>query len=350
MINLNSANSSVPNKSWQIGRPWSAFQKAFRPGSFTCRLGCGQTVRVALFMLLLLFLSGCLRGRQPTQEGGGKRTVIQNTGSDTIVNLAQAWAERYVVINPAVSIEVSGGGSGTGIASLINGTAQIANASREMTRGEREKARQNTGKDPVEHLVGYDALAIYVNLENPLRAISLEELAEIYGEKGKAVRWSDLGVHLPNPDRDEIIVVSRQSNSGTYEYFRETVLGKTRDFRLGTIDMHGSKDVVELVSRTPGAIGYSGMGYATDKVRMLSVSKKRGEPAYAPSLQNTQKGIYPIARPLFMYTLGEPEGEIKNYLEWINSSEGQCMVVQSGYISLTTNKAAAPAEQGVDQR
>jgi len=241
-------------------------------------------------------------------------------------------------------VEVSGGGSGTGIASLINGTADIANCSREMTFAERERARQNTGKDPVEHLVGYDALAIFVNLQNPLHEITLEDLAEIYGERGRIERWSDLGVQPPDGKRDKIIIISRQSNSGTYEYFREAVLGKTRDFRLGTIDMHGSKDVVELVARTPGAIGYSGMGYATDRVRMLRIARKHGETAYAPTVPNTQKGIYPVARPLFMYTLGEPEGELRDYLEWIHSPEGQDLVVRSGYVSLSRTGSHAPAQ------
>jgi len=295
-------------------------------------------------LLALLLAAGCLRGRQPGQRGTGQKQVIQNSGSDTMVNLAQAWAEEYVRIKPAVSVEVSGGGSGTGIASLINGTADIANCSREMTFAERERALQNTGKDPVEHLVGYDALAIFVNLQNPLHEITLEDLAEIYGERGRIERWSDLGVQPPDGKRDKIIIISRQSNSGTYEYFREAVLGKTRDFRLGTIDMHGSKDVVELVARTPGAIGYSGMGYATDRVRMLRIARKHGETAYAPTVSNTQKGIYPVARPLFMYTLGEPEGELRDYLEWIHSPEGQDLVVRSGYVSLSRTGSHAPAQ------
>lgn len=300
--------------------------------------------RTLPFLLVLLQLAGCLRGRQPGQEGAGEKQVIQNSGSDTMVNLAQAWAEEYVRIKPAVSVEVSGGGSGTGIASLINGTAHIANCSRKMTTAERERARQNTGKDPVEHLVGYDALAIFVNLQNPLHEIALEELAEIYGEKGRIERWSDLGVQLPDEKWDKIIIINRQSNSGTYEYFREAVLGKTRDFRLGTIDMHGSKDVVELVARTPGAIGYSGMGYATDRVRMLRIARKHGETAFAPTVRNTQNGTYPVARPLFMYTLGEPAGVVKDYLDWAHSPEGQDLVVRSGYVSLSRMGSPTPAQ------
>lgn len=308
----------------------------------TTRIAGGRCL-VLLALVVALTSGGCLRGRQPGPEGAAARAVIQNTGSDTMVNLAQAWAEEYVMINPGVSVEVSGGGSGTGIAALINGTVDIANCSREMTSAERSKAKESSGKDPVENLVGYDALAIYVHKQNPLQEITLEQLAEIYGEKGNLTRWQQLGVAMADPERDEIIVVSRQSNSGTYEYFREAVLGKKRDFRLGTIDMHGSKDVVELVARTPNAIGFSGMGYATETVRMLPVAKKNGEKAYAPTVTNTQKGVYPIARPLFMYTLGEPEGAIKGYLEWIHSPEGQNLVERSGYVSLGGPMAAAPA-------
>jgi len=306
------------------------------------REGAARPVLAVLALLLLaLLFAGCLRGRSSGAAGQGDKTDIQNTGSDTMVNLAQAWAEAYGGINPGVSVEVSGGGSGTGIASLINGTADIANCSRQMTAAEKAQAKANTGKDPVEHLVGYDALAVFVHPDNPLREISLEQLAEIYGEKGGVTHWSDLGVVMPDPKRDEIIVVSRQSNSGTYEYFREAVLGKKRDFRLGTIDMHGSKDVVELVARTPGAIGYSGMGYATSRVRMLHIAQKNGGTAYAPTVQNTQKGSYPIARPLFMYTLGEPQGAILAYLQWIHSPEGQSLVVQTGYVSLAAASGAA---------
>lgn len=287
-------------------------------------------------VLVLIFSCGILVSRCG-EQGGDKSTdvaVIQNTGSDTMVNLAQAWAEEYANIDSTVSVEVSGGGSGTGIAALINGTVDIANCSRKVEPKELEKARQNTGKDPKEFLVGYDALAVYVNKDNPLDEITIEQLAEIYGEKGQITRWLQLGITLPGKASDRIILVSRQSNSGTYHYFREAILGKGRDFRLGTLDLHGSKDVVELIARTPGALGYSGMGYATDEVKMLRVARRPGETAYAPTIENTLKHIYPISRPLFMYTLGEPNEKIQKYLDWIYSPEGQQVVISSGYIPL----------------
>jgi phosphate transport system substrate-binding protein len=275
--------------------------------------------------LLVIVLAGCSRK--------GQKSTIQNSGSDTIVNLAQAWAEEYATVEPSVSVEVSGGGSGTGIAALIAGDVDIANCSRKMEPEEFEQARKNTHKEPKEYLVGFDGLAVYVSKNNPLEEISLEQLAEIYGENGKITKWSQLGVKLP-PEQDDIIRISRQSNSGTFVYFREAVLGKTRDFKMGTRDMHGSKDVVEIVAQTPAAIGYSGMGYATPEVKMLRLAKKTGDKAIAPTPENVLNHTYPIARPLLMYTLGEPTGAVKKYMDWIHSDMGQKIVTQNGYVPL----------------
>jgi phosphate transport system substrate-binding protein len=288
-----------------------------------------------LKMILLACLGGCLLALVPgcSRSKEGAKTVIQNTGSDTMVNLAQAWAEEYAKVDPTISVEVSGGGSGTGIAALIAGTVDIANCSRTFEPQEIEQAKKNTGREPREFKVGFDALAVYVHKNNPMTGITLQQLAEIYGEGGKITQWSQLGIKLAGGD-DEIIRISRQSNSGTYQYFREAVLGKGHDFKLGSRDMHGSKDVVELVSKTPTAIGYSGMGYATAEVKMLPVAKSAGDKAYAPTVENTLSHTYPIARPLYMYTLGEPTGPEKKYMDWIHSEEGQKIVAQSGYVPL----------------
>ena len=263
-----------------------------------------------------------------------EKFVIQNSGSDTMVNLVQAWAEAYATVEPSVSLEVSGGGSGTGIAALINGTVDIANCSRQVKAEEMERAKQNTGKEPQELIVGYDALAVYVHKDNPLDEITIEQLAEIYGEGGTIKKWSEFGIDNSECSNDEIIRISRQSNSGTYFYFREAVLGKKRDYKLGSRDLHGSKDVVELVGTTPCAIGYSGMGYATDHVKMLKVAKKSGAATYEPSVENALSGAYPIARPLYMYSLGVPSAQAKNYLDWILSSAGQGIVGKTGYVPL----------------
>jgi phosphate transport system substrate-binding protein len=287
-----------------------------------------RTATAALLaVVLLLMTSACSRSTQSEKE------VIQNTGSDTMVNLAQAWAEEYAAVDPTISVEVSGGGSGTGIAALIEGNVHIANCSRKVEPQEIEQARKNTGKEPREFMVGYDALAVYVHASNPLQEITLPQLGEIYGEGGKITRWSQLGVKMPEGS-DEIIRISRQSNSGTYHYFREAILGKGRDFKLNSRDMHGSKDAVELVAKTPAAIGYSGMGYATSEVKMLRIARKAGEKSFAPTVDNTLSQTYPIARPLFMYTLGEPAGAVKKYLDWVHSEAGQSIVTRSGYVPL----------------
>ena len=262
------------------------------------------------------------------------RTVIQNKGSDTLVNVAQAWAEEYQNVAPDVAIAVSGGGSGTGIAAMINGTVDIANASRKM-KDKEIKMAQDHGHNPIEHVVGYDALAVYINKNNPMKEFSFSQLKEIFGREGKARNWSDLGVTVPGCKDNEIVVVSRQNNSGTYAYFKKAVLGKKGKYRSGTLDMHGSKDVVDLVEKTPCAIGYSGLAYATDHVDMACVSKD-GDACVNPSIATAVDKSYPIARPLFMYTSGEPEGEIKKYLDWVMSDAGQCIILNKGYAPMKT--------------
>ncbi len=280
----------------------------------------------------LLFLS-CGK-KEDAGQSQSEAQIIQNSGSDTMVNVAQAWAEEYKNAAPNVSVEVSGGGSGTGIAALINGTVDIANCSRQMHADEIARAQQNTGKAPQEFLVGFDALAVYVHKDNPLTEISLQQLADIYGEGATINKWSQLGVTVPGCSNDEIIRVSRQSNSGTYEYFREALLGKSRDFALGSRDMNGSKDVVDLVANTACAIGYSGLGYNTPEVKMLKVAKTTGGTSYPPAVETTLDKTYPIARPLFMYSLGVPTGAMQNYIDWIRSSAGQAVLADVGYVPL----------------
>lgn len=263
--------------------------------------------------------------------------TIQNKGSDTLVNVAQAWAEAYQHVNPNVVVAVSGGGSGTGIAAMINGTVDIANASREMKQSEIEQATAN-GHDPVEHIVGYDALSVYLNRNNPVNELSIAQLAKIFGRDGGAERWSDLGIEVPGCSGGKIVVVGRQNNSGTHVYFRETVLGKQK-YRQGVLEMHGSKDVVDLVEKTPCAIGYSGLAYATDNVKMACIAVD-GKPCVSPSEDTASDRSYPIARPLFMYTSGEPTGHIKEYLDWVLSDTGQCIILKKGYAPVRSVKCA----------
>jgi phosphate transport system substrate-binding protein len=166
-----------------------------------------------------------------------------------------------------------------------------------------------------------------------MEEISIEQLAQIFAEDGKATKWSQIGVKIPGASDDEIVRVSRQSSSGTYEFFREHVLNK-KDFKLGSRDMNGSKEVVELVASTKTAIGYSGMGYATPDVKMLRLSSKAGQPSVAPTAAAALDKSYPLARSLQMYTLGEPQGEVKKYIDWILSPAGQKIVEENGYVPL----------------
>ena len=299
----------------------------------------GRIIYVALSILVFFIYGFVIRDgssdKQQVEESG--QSIIKNKGSDTMVNLAQAWAERYSGISDTVSVEVSGGGSGTGVAALINGTVDIANCSRQIKPKEKEEAEKNTGKEPIEFIVGYDALAVYVHKDNPINKITIPQLAEIYGEDRKFTKWTQLGIANAGCRSDKIIRISRQSNSGTYFYFREALLGKERDFESGSLDLHGSKDVVEVIGRTLCAIGYSGMGYATDHVKMLDVATSSDQPYYSPNLYNVIAKTYPIARPLYMYSLGEPTGEAKAYLDWILSDEGQKIVEELGFVPLTRN-------------
>ncbi len=282
---------------------------------------------------IALLLTGC--GKSGSDGAKKAETLtIQNIGSDTMVNLAQEWAEAYAKIEPDVSVEVSGGGSGVGIAALLNGTCDIANSSRKLEEEEEKKATAKyNGQHPKEWHVGYDALAIYVHPSNPMTEISVEELGNIFREGGTVVKWSELGATLPSGDA-EIIRVSRQNNSGTYHYFREAVVGKKADFKAGSRDMNGSKDVVDLISSTPTAIGYSGIGYKTDKVKVLKVSKKKGDPSVEPTIATTLDKTYPIARPMFMYTPPSVGAHVNKYLEWTLGPEGQAIVEHAGYIPL----------------
>ena len=257
------------------------------------------------------------------------RTLIQNKGSDTLVNVAQAWAEAYAQINPNVAVAVTGGGSGTGIAALIGGSVDIANSSRSMKEEEFEMAN-GRGVVPNELIVGYDALAVYIHPDNPIDRFTLGQLADIYGENGTTESWSQLGITVPGCSSDEIVRVSRQNSSGTYVYFQEAILGES-DLKLGSRDMAGSSEVVDLVEKTACAIGYSGLAYATEEVKVPCLMTEDGGNCMAPSTASAVDGTYPIARPLFMYTNGQPEGVTKDYIDWILSDEGQCIILNKGY-------------------
>jgi phosphate transport system substrate-binding protein len=280
--------------------------------------------------MLLLALGALLLLPSCARQSHVARNVIANGGSDTMVNLAQMWAEAYRSVAPDVSIEVSGGGSGVGIRDLMQGMTQAANCSRDIEKTEKDLIRQKTGKESFETIVGHDAIAIFVHRDNPAESIGMDDLAAIFGEGGRVTQWSQLGVTMPRGN-DRVIRVSRQNSSGTYLYFRERVLHK-KDFKLGSCDMSGSKDVVELIARTRSAIGYSGMGYATPHVKMLRIRTPANPDGVAPTVANVQNRTYPLARALYVYTLGEPSGNLGAYLKWIVSPAGQQVVSMSGFV------------------
>jgi len=307
-----------------------------------------MSYRAALCLCAACLLLSC--GSKTGSKGKNAKTTIQIKGSDTMVNVEQAWAEEYKSIKPDVNIEVSGGGSGVGIAALEKGAIDIASASRNIKVEEIEQTKKNTGKEPREFVVGFDALAVFVHKDNPLVRISFEKLSGIFIEGGAITRWSQLGVTIPGVKDDRIVLVSRQSSSGTYSFFRERVLHK-KDFRLGSLDMNGSKEVVELVSNTKTAIGYSGMGYATEDVKMLCVAIHESDTAIPPTVENTLAKKYPLARSLLMYTLGEPTGEGKAFIDWVVSKAGQAIVKETGYVPLVaadlpSRSAGLPADSG----
>jgi phosphate transport system substrate-binding protein len=293
-----------------------------------------KKVTAPRLLLTTLLMSAATGGcKNHGGEQGKPATSIRNIGSDTMLVIAQAWAEEYAKVEPSVSVEVAGGGSGVGIAALINGTADVANASRKIEPREIEDAGKR-GAPPHEFLIGYDGIAVYVHKANPLESVTVDQLGEIYKERGKIAKWSQLGVKsIPGAKSDAIIRVSRQNNSGTYKYFQEHVLGKV-DYKAGSLDMNGSKDVVDLVARTPGAIGYSGLGYATPEVKILRVSMRQGSPGIVPSIATVLDKSYPISRPMFMYTPGEPSPAARKYLDWILSETGQKIVERTGYVPL----------------
>ena len=277
-----------------------------------------------LFLLLFILL-GCSKQSDVL--------IIQNKGSDTLVNLAQAWAEEYKKVHPSVAIAVSGGGSGTGIAALINGTVDIANSSRAMKDEERAEALKNNGKQVSEFVVGMDALAVFVHPANPLSGLTIEEVACIYGEGGKCTHWNHVrGTVVPGCQGNKIIRVSRQSNSGTYQYFREAILGKKKDLKLGSMDLNGSRESIDLVEKTPCAIGYSGMGYLSKHIKAVCISKTADAKCIFPTLETAMDKSYPISRELYMYTSGEPTAEVKTYMAWTQSDEAKKITINSGYV------------------
>ena len=291
---------------------------------------------IKTFILLIILLAACTS--QPGSDAppsSESREYINNTGSDTIVNLALAWAEKYQEVSPQTSIAVSGGGSGTGIASLINQTTDLANASRQIKPIEVENALAN-GIEPNEFVVARDAIAIIVNPNNPIDVLTLQQLSDIYS--GKINNWKEIG----GEDRP-IVRLSRETNSGTHVYFLEQVLrmGSKEDktlFSTNTLLLPSSEVIGAEIRSNPNAIGYDGLGYVTPDMKVIGVSASPEENVefIYPSAETVNDGTYPIARDLYMYTAGQPKGYINKYLEWLHSPEAQQIVTQLGFVPIVT--------------
>jgi len=284
---------------------------------------------LAILFLFSLFLTSCGPDSSSETASDSSAAYIENKGSDTIVNLALAWAEKYQGDHPEVRISVTGGGSGTGIAALVNGTVDLANASRQIKGEEVEEAKSN-GVEPVEHTIARDAIAVIVNPENPVSQLTLKQISDIYS--GKITNWQEVG----GEDRP-IVRLSRETNSGTHVYFLEPVLrlGNKEDktlFSTDTLLLPSSEGIIAEVRQNPNAIGYDGLGYVPDDLKTIAIAKEAGGDYVLPSIPTVNDKSYPIARDLYMYTNGEPTGVIKEYLDWILSDEAQEIVAELGFV------------------
>lgn len=290
-------------------------------------------INKATFLLLICLLTACHAGRngRQTEDLVDKNLYIENKGSDTMVNLALYWAEKYQSIHPEIRISITGGGSGTGISSLINNTVDLANASREITDQELKEANKN-GVQPVETIVARDAIAIIVNPENPIEQLTLKQVSDIYS--GKINNWSELG-----GDNRPIVRLSRETNSGTHVYFLEKVvrLGNKNDhtiFSASTLLLPSSEGIIAEVQDNPNAIGYDGLGYITPEVKVLSIAEKEGKEYVYPTLNSVNQNQYAISRNLFIYSAGTPKPHVQEYLNWLLSPDGQEIVKSLGFIPI----------------
>jgi phosphate transport system substrate-binding protein len=291
-----------------------------------------KTAYIALIMLFIL-LSGCNKRVEPTPgyTSSPHISAIENIGSDTLVNLALAWAEEYHKLHPNVEISVTGGGSGTGIAALINGTVDIANASREIKPEEIQQAVIN-GVNPEEFIVAKDAIAVIVNPNNPVDQLTIKQLSDIYS--GKINNWNEVG-GTDSP----IVRLSRETNSGTHVFFLDNVIrmripGDKTLFATDTLLLPSSEIITAETSDNPNAIGYDGLGYVTPDVKVIAIAPDSTSPYILPSAESVNKGQYPIARDLYMYTNGKPAGSISDYLSWIMTPEAQRIVTQLGFVPI----------------
>lgn len=254
-----------------------------------------------------------------------QKVVCKVKGSDTVLPLSQKEAENYMKKNPGSSITVTGGGSGVGFSSIMSGTTDIAQASRSMKMDEKLKM-QEAGKAFKETVIAYDALAVIVNPSNKVSQLTREQLEGIF--TGKIINWKEVG----GTDL-KIIVYSRETSSGTYEFFKEHVMSK-KNYAASALLMPATGAIVQSVSQTPGAIGYVGLAYIEKDVKALKVSYDKGKTFIIPSVETAMNKTYPVTRPLFYYYLTSAEKQLKPFVDYILSAEGQKTVLTEGYVPL----------------
>lgn len=286
---------------------------------------------IAAYLLLLLCFAGCAQ-RSPQFNGtmGAHRVAVNAItikGSDTMVLLGQWWAENYLTAHPQLMIQVNGGGSGTGIAALLNGTTDICQSSRPIKAQERAAFRAKYQQDIVEIKVALDGLGVYVNAANPVQELTLGQVRDIY--TGKFTDWQAVG-----GEPGKIILYSRENNSGTYEFFKEHVLAQA-DFAPRTQPLSGNAAVINAISQDRAGIGYGGIAFAKG-VKALALQRDTATPAIAPDFAHVADGSYPLSRALYWYLPSEPTGEIKSLVDWATSEAGQALIQEVGYFPLRT--------------
>jgi phosphate transport system substrate-binding protein len=279
------------------------------------------------FKLILLLLAFCLLGCEEKSDPNEPTGFLQVKGSDTIVNAAQKISEEFMKQYPHIFVAVTGGGSGVGIASLINKTADIATASREITSKEIEIAKKR-GVEPNETVIAYDGVAVIVNKSNPTNQLSINDLHSIF--TGKITSWKDLG-----GNDTAIVTLSREVSSGTYAYFKDEVikLGKKEsceEFSPQTLLLSSSQAIVEEVAANEAAIGYLGMGYISDRTKTIKVAKDSD--FFTPDVNSVLSKKYPLSRPLYFFTNGSPKGITKIFIDFTLGPVGQQQLVESGFV------------------
>lgn len=289
------------------------------------------SLTVMLMAALIATSVGCGGNTGDGSELSGSIKVI---GSNTVTPLTSVWAEEFIKMHPKVNIAISGPGSGAGIAALINGTTDICQASRKIKSKEIDQAKAN-GVDPYEIQVATDALSVAVHPSNPVSELTIAQLSAIY--TNQITNWKEVG-----GSDAPIVVLSRDTNSGTHVFFKEHVVqmkglptvDKSLEYGPKVLFLPSTEEGVSEVARNPNAIFYPGLGYITNDVKPLAIKKMADDPAVLPSVETALDGTYPIARPLLYYTNGEPEGATKAFIDYCLSPEGQQKIIEVGYIPL----------------